>query len=215
VSLFRLDASIRTDGSHSREIADLVEKPWLEAHPDVPVVKRDLGRSPLPTDAWGNAVAAGSLPAEQRTPEQSAAAKLAAELVDELVDADAYVFALPLYNFGVSQHFKAWVDLVITDPRMAPGTDSVKGRPAVVVAVRGGGYGPGTPREGWDHSTGWVLRILSDVWGLDVKLIEADMTLSYVVPDLAQFQPVADEFRAKAEASAAIHGAALTAVRTT
>ncbi len=24
---------------------------------------------------------------------------------------------MPLYNFGVSQHFKAWVDLVVTDPR--------------------------------------------------------------------------------------------------
>jgi FMN-dependent NADH-azoreductase len=214
VSLFRLDASIRADGSHSREIADLVEKPWLDFHPDVPVVKRDLGRGPLPADAWANAVAAGTVPAEQRTPEQDAAAKLAAELVDELVDADAYVFALPLYNFGVSQHFKAWVDLVVTDSRMAPGTESIKGRPAVLVAVRGGGYGPGTPREGWDHGTGWVLRILSDVWGLDVQVVEADLTLSYVVPELAQFQPVADEFRAKAEIAAAKHGSTLAAART-
>jgi len=214
MSLFRLDASIRTDGSHSREIADLVEKPWLDAHPDVPVTKRDLGRTPLPAGAWPDAVAAGYVPAEQRTPEQAAAVELAAELADELVDADAYVFALPLYNFGVSQHFKAWVDLVITDPRFAAGAEPVlKGRPAVLVVVRGGGYAPGTPRDGWDHATGWVRRILAEVWDLDLKVIEADLTLSYVVPALAELQPVADEFRAKAEASAAEHGAVLAAAR--
>ena len=42
-------------------------------------------------------------------------AALAATLTDELVSADALLFAVPLYNFGVSQHFKTYVDLVITD----------------------------------------------------------------------------------------------------
>ena len=30
---------------------------------------------------------------------------------------DALRFAVPLYNFGVSQHFKTWVDMVITQAR--------------------------------------------------------------------------------------------------
>ena len=33
MSLFRLDASIRVEGSHSREIADIVEQEWRAAHP--------------------------------------------------------------------------------------------------------------------------------------------------------------------------------------
>ena len=33
MSLFRLDASIRVEGSHSREIADIVEQEWRTAHP--------------------------------------------------------------------------------------------------------------------------------------------------------------------------------------
>jgi hypothetical protein len=57
----------------------------------------------------------------------------------ELLAADALVFAVPLYNFGVSQHFKAYVDLVITDPRMAPGqTPPTAGKAAVLATVRGG-----------------------------------------------------------------------------
>ena len=33
MTLFRLDASIRTQGSASREIADIVEAEWLAVHP--------------------------------------------------------------------------------------------------------------------------------------------------------------------------------------
>ena len=32
MSLFRLDASIRVEGSHSRAIADIVEQEWRNAH---------------------------------------------------------------------------------------------------------------------------------------------------------------------------------------
>ena len=33
MSLYRLDASIRVEGSHSRAIADIVEQEWRNAHP--------------------------------------------------------------------------------------------------------------------------------------------------------------------------------------
>src|SRR6185437_1630430 len=109
------------------------------------------------------------------TDEQQAAVALAATLTDELIAADALLFAVPLYNFGVSQHFKAWVDMVITDPRMAAGTQPIlAGKPAVLVTVRGGNYRVGTPREGWDHATGWMRRILADVWHLDLKVVQAE-----------------------------------------
>ncbi len=59
MSLFRLDASIRTEGSVSREIADEVERAYLEAQPGAEVVRLDLGTAPLPADLWTTAVAAG------------------------------------------------------------------------------------------------------------------------------------------------------------
>ena len=39
MSLFRLDASIRVEGSHSRELADIVEQEWRSAHPNAPVLR--------------------------------------------------------------------------------------------------------------------------------------------------------------------------------
>ncbi len=207
--LFRLDASFRTEGSHSRAIADIVEQAWLEANPDEQVTRRHLGSDPVPATAWADAVTAGAVPEDQRTDGQRAAVSLAATLADELINADALLFAVPLFNFGVSQHFKTWVDLVITDPRLAPGQQPLGGKPAELVVVRGGNYSAGTPREGWDHSTPWIRRILEDVWGLNLAIVERDFTLVGVNPALDEFKDIAAALRAEAEELAAQHGAVL------
>ena len=212
MSLFRLDASIRVEGSHSRAIADIVEQEWRDAHPEQAVVRRHVGVDPIPATAWATAVFAGFTPEESRTEEQRTAQSLAATLTDELIAADALLFAVPLYNFGVSQHFKTWVDLVITDPRMAAGAQPVlAGKPAVLVTVRGGNYQAGTPREGWDHATGWMRRILADVWQLDLKVVETEFTLVGVNPALDQFKDLALELRQEAEEQARRHGRELDA----
>ncbi|WP_375484374.1 FMN-dependent NADH-azoreductase [uncultured Jatrophihabitans sp.] len=211
MTLYRLDASFRVDGSHSRAIADLVEGEWTSQLPDDRIVRRHVGTDPVPATYWGAAVTAGFLSPEDRSDEQRAAQALAAQLVDELVDADALLFAVPLYNFGVSQFFKAFVDLVITDPRMGPGTTLLQGKPAELVTVRGGNYGAGTPREGWDHATPWIRRILADVWGLDLTVTEADFTLVGVNPALDEFTELAAQLRTEAERTAREHGTALAA----
>ena len=212
MSLFRLDASIRVEGSHSRAIADIVEQEWRNAHPDEPVIRRHVGVGPIPATAWATAVFAGRTPEESRTHEQQAALALAAALTDELVAADALLFAVPLYNFGVSQHFKTWVDMVIADPRMAAGTQPIlAGKPAVLVTVHGGNYRPGTPREGWDHATGWMRRILADVWHLDLKVVAAEFTNVGINPVLDQFRDLAHQLRQEAEEQARRHGRELGA----
>ena len=212
MSLYRLDASIRVEGSHSRAIADIVEQEWRNARPGEPVIRRHVGVDPIPATTWATAVFAGRTPEESRTDEQQAALALAATLTDELIAADALLFAVPLYNFGVSQHFKTWVDMVITDPRMAAGAQPIlAGKPAVLVTVRGGNYRPGTPREGWDHATGWMRRILADVWHLDLKVVQAEFTLVGVNPALDQFKDLARQLRQEAEEQARRHGRELGA----
>lgn len=210
MTLFRLDASIRIDGSTSRALGDIVEREWRAGHPHAEVTRRHLGSDPIPSTSWSDAVAGSMTPADARTPEQQAAAALAATLTDELVGADALLFAVPLYNFGVSQHFKTYVDLVLTDPRMAPGQPSaIAGTPAVLVTVQGGNYAAGTPREGWDHATAWMRRILEDVWQLDVEVVTREFTLVGVNPAMDQFADIAAELRTLAETRAGDHGRSL------
>jgi FMN-dependent NADH-azoreductase len=210
MTLFRLDASIRTEGSASRVLGDIVEAEWSAVHADSTVTRRHVGAEPLPADTWALAVAASATPEPQRTPAQVAAVALASELTDELAAADALLFAVPLYNFGVSQHFKSYVDLVLTDPRMSPGAvPATVGKPAVLVTVQGGNYSAGTPREGWDHATAWMRRILEDVWQLDLDVVTREFTLVGVNPALDQFTDLADELRVRAEEDAARHGRTL------
>ena len=134
MALFRLDSSIRTEGSVSREVADAVEDAWVQHRPGDGVVRRDIGLAPLPSDAWPAAVGGAHVPEDERTPEQRSAVALAATLADELLDAQTILIAAPLYNFGVPAHLKAWIDLVITDPRFGPGNRPLAGRPVILVA---------------------------------------------------------------------------------
>lgn len=214
MTLFRLDASIRVEGSHSRAIADIVEQEWTAGHPDDRIIRRHVGTEPIPATAWATAAFAGYTPEDQQSREQREALSVAAELADELIAADALLFALPLYNFGVSQHFKTWVDTVMTDPRFSPAAAPVlAGRPAVLVTVQGGNYAAGTPREGWDHATGWMRRILADVWSLDLEVVETAFTLVGENPALDEFTNLAATLRSEAEQLARKHGQALGAAR--
>jgi FMN-dependent NADH-azoreductase len=209
MTLLRVDASIQGARSASSALADLAQAEFLTVRPDEPVLTRHLGTDPLPADAWATAINGAWTPEDQRTAAQVAALSLAASLAEELRSADAAVLALPLYNFGVSQHVKAWFDLALAgaphDERLLEGT------PVVLVTTRGGAYGPGTPREGWDHSTGYLRRVLADVWGADLTVVEREFTLVGVNPALEEFTEVATLMRKAAETEAVEAGRALAA----
>ena len=209
-TIFRLDASIRHDGSVTRAVADTLQETIAGELGDATVVNRDLGINPVEASLWPLAAFAGYTPEDQRTPEQAAATQQAAAFADEVVSADVLVFAVPLYNFGVSQHFKTWYDLVATDRRLTVGQSQVVGKPAFLVTARGGGYGAGTPREGWDHATGWMRRVLEDVWGLDLDVIETELTLAEVTPQMAELRDLAREQLAESHETARRSGRSVT-----
>ncbi|GII89031.1 FMN-dependent NADH-azoreductase [Sphaerisporangium siamense] len=205
--LFRLDASIQGERSVSRQVADTAEAAWRRATPAGQVIHRDLAKTPVPADAWALAVAANGTPEEQRTDAQRRALALAAELADEMAQADAYLLAVPLYNYGVSQHVKIWLDLLYTDPRFAPGTEPLlAGRPTALVVTRGGGYGEGTPRAGWDHATPWYRRMFGDLMRMDLHVSEVELTLAEVHESMAPLRPLAKESLRAGHESAERHG---------
>ncbi|GIE76867.1 FMN-dependent NADH-azoreductase [Actinoplanes philippinensis] len=205
MAILRVDASILGPNSASTELADLVEKELGGA----PIVRRHIGASPLPSDAWATAVQAAYVPADQRSDAHHSAVALAGELAGELRAADAAILALPFYNYGVSQHVKTWFDLA-----MAGGENGEKfldGKPVVVLTTRGGSYGPGAPRHGWDHNTDYLRRVVGDIWGADLTLIEREFTLVGVNPALDAFTETAAVMRKSAHEAAIEAGRALAA----
>lgn len=205
--LLRLDCSIRVEGSASRSLADVVQRDWQTALPRARFVHRDLGRHPLPP-VWPDALAGTtSAPRPDDAPVRTAseaATELATELVDELLGCDGYLLAVPMYNFGVPQQLKHWIDMVITDPRAADvSRPLLPGRPALLVVAKGGGYGPGSPRAGWDHATPYLRRILSDVWGLRLTVVEVELTAADSTPAMSHLRELARRRLSDARAEAA------------
>ncbi len=96
---------------------------------------------------------------------------------------------------------KSWVDHLI-----APGLSIdaathaglLGGRDMLVLASKGGGYQPGTPREGWDHAAPWLPHGLS-LTGLQPRFITVELTLADTNPQMAELKPLAAESLAAAE----------------
>jgi FMN-dependent NADH-azoreductase len=209
MSVLRVDATIQGDRSSSSALADRVLDEFVAVHPEVPVVRRHLGQDPLPAHAWAAAISGSHVPEGDRSATQREALATAQQVADELRLATGVVLALPLYNFGVSQHVKTWIDLALAGAPL--GTRLLEGTPTVLVTTRGGAYGPGTPREGWDHNTDYLRRILVDIWGADLTVVEREFTLVGVNPALDEFAEIAALMHKHAEEEAVRAGTALAA----
>jgi FMN-dependent NADH-azoreductase len=208
-TLLRVDASIRPDGSVSRALADSAEAAWKAEHPDGVVVRRDLGMHPLPATAWP-ALASAQVgqpdPAGADRMPLADAQALAAELQTELKSADALLLAVPLYNYGIAQHVKVWIDLLMLDPALVRGPSPTAGRPAILTLARGGGYSPGTPKHGWDHGTPYLERIFGDVFGMNLRIAAAELTLAPVTPGMEELIDASKASESDAFVAAEQHG---------
>lgn len=201
-TLLHVDSSLNGPGSVSRRFTAEAADAWRAANPGGTVVYRDLVADPVP-HFDPHASASRMVPPADRTPEQAQAWALAETLVGEVRDADAIIVGVPMYNWAPPTQLKAWVDHLL-----APGLsrDAVTqegllgGRQLTIISSRGGSYGPGTPRDGWNHVDGWLGHVFSSV-GLEAQIIEVEMTLADVVPDLAQFKNIAEQSRQRARAT--------------
>jgi FMN-dependent NADH-azoreductase len=208
-TLLRVDASVRVEGSVSRALADSAEAAWKAEHPDGVVVRRDLGRNPLPSTAWPALVGArlgGEPTSEAERAALTAATALFDELHAELSNADALLLAVPLYNYGIAQNLKAWIDLLMLDKSFVRGASPVAGRPAIFALARGGGYSPGTPKHGWDHATPYLERIFGDVFGMNIRTAAAELTLAPVTPGMEQLIDASKVSESEAHVTAEKHG---------
>jgi FMN-dependent NADH-azoreductase len=199
--LLHIDSSIQGDNSVSRGLTARAATAWRSANPAGTTRYRDLGRHPLPHLDADSGLARMVSP-DQRTPAQQASWELTVELVNEIKAADTVLLGLPLYNYGAPSAVKSWVDHLIApglaiDPETNEGL--LGGREFIVIATRGGGYGPGAPREGWDHASVWLPHGLS-LTGLEPRFIEAELTLAKSNPAMAGLIPMAEESLRAAEA---------------
>jgi FMN-dependent NADH-azoreductase len=201
-TLLHVDSSMRVEGSRSRALSGHFARNWQQAHPDGSVIYRDLAADPLPHFDL-HAFTANLVADEDRTAAQREARALTETLTGEVLAADEIVIGVPLYNFGAPSTLKAWIDRIVAPGvTVAPGAGGLAGgRSVTVTAARGGGYGSGTPREGWDHRDPWLARALSTIGIDDVRFIHAELTLSRESPLMSGLEDLEDQSFADALAA--------------
>lgn len=170
-TLLRIDASSRTEGSHSRSLADFAEARWKERNPNGKVIYRDLVKTAIP-HIHNDTIAGFYTPADTMTLALKEATALSDELIAELKSADQILISSPLYNLSVPSNLKAWIDQVtrvghtfgITEEGAYYGL--LKGKKAYLALVKGGSYA-GTPMEAYDFQGPYLRSILQHM-GIEV-----------------------------------------------
>jgi len=181
--LLHLDSSLRTAGSRSRLLSAHYADAWRAANPDGTVRYRDLAADPVPHLDEAGYSTHFVAPAE-RSEEQRAARALGEQLAGEVVAADTIVLGAGLYNFSVPSTLKAWLDRIVV-PGITVGEDGgglLGGKTLVLALAAGGGYGPGTPRHGWDHREPWLRHAFAFLGLTDVVVATAELTLARESP---------------------------------
>lgn len=190
--ILRIDSSIKTEGSISRQLTDQIIERLQAQHSDAEITTRDLGVAPVAA-ADSDWLVAVNTPTEHRSPEQAKIADLSDALIAELKDADLVVIGMPIYNFTMPAQLKSWLDQMARAGETFQYTETgpvglVEGTRAIVAYSSGG-----TPfGSEIDFASGYLKHMLgffgiSDVQFVasDKSAIDADASLEAANNDIA------------------------------
>ena len=190
-TILRIDASVRREGSVSRDLATRI----IDKLGEATVIHRDLASGlPLIDEAWVNA---NFTAPEERTGAQREKLSLSESLVAELQAADTIVIGLPIYNFGVPAGLKAWIDQVararLTFRYTANGPVGLLTGKRAIIAVASGGTEAGSDI---DFATGYIRHVLGFIGITDVTFVTADRLMVDADATLARAEAQLDALAA-------------------
>ncbi len=172
--LLRIDSSSRTEGSHSRKLADFIENHWKSKQPDGQVLYRDLASYQIP-HIQNDTILGFYTPEQKHNEVLKKALLISNELINELENANEILISSPLYNLNVPSNLKAYFDHVVRIGKTF-GVDEkgnyfgmLKEKIAYLALAKGGSY-KGTPMEKYDFQEPYLKAILHHI-GIDVKNI--------------------------------------------
>ena len=171
-------SSPRQERSVSRKLTNDFVQQWLKQHPEAKVVTRDVALQPVPpvTEAW---IIGAFAPPDALTPDAKAAIDISNELVDELLSADRYVFAVPMYNFNIPSTFKAYIDQIVRVGRtFSVGANGYQGllkdKKALFVTSSGGSFPAGSPYAAYNFQEPYLRAVAAFLGISDVQFVVAD-----------------------------------------
>lgn len=174
MNILQVNASARSEGSISTQLANDIVSRLLDAHPEATHTLRDLARHPLPVideSALGALFTAES----ERSDAQAALVAQHDAAIAEIQAADVVVIGAPMYNFGVTVQLKSWIDAIararVTFRYTENGPEGLLKGKKVYVALSRGGLFKGSPN---DTQVPYLRAVLGFLGLTDVEFIYAE-----------------------------------------
>lgn len=179
-----IQASPRADRSYSRAVADTFISAYAKAHPEDSVEVLDLFGADLPPfDGLAVQAKYRIFHGEQPSDEEKTAWKTVEAVIEKFKSADKYVFAIPMWNFGIPYRLKQYLDIIIQPGytfSFSPESGYnglLEGKTALTIYARGGVYSEGEGAA-LDFQKKYIDLVLGFVGINDVRSIVIEPTLA-------------------------------------
>ncbi len=180
-----IQASPRKDRSKSIQVADAFIDTYMELHPNDEIIVLNLYDKILPPfDGFVIKAKYNILHGQPHTDEDKNAWKEVEDIIAEFKSADKYVFAVPMWNFGIPYRLKQYIDIIVqpaytfqTDP-VSGYVGLVTGKPAALIYARGGDYSNPEKQQILDYQRKYMETILGFIGFTDFRSIYVQPTLS-------------------------------------
>lgn len=176
-NVLKIISSPRGKASFSNKLADAIIEKIKAVHPVADVTTLDLNSNPYP-HLEAAQLNAFFTPVDQRSTEHQQAAFASDSAVEELMNADAIVIAVPMYNFSVPSVLKAWIDHIsrqgVTFRYSEKGQEGlVKGKKVYIALASGGIYSEGFMKD-HDFAEPYLKAVLSFLGMNDITTIRVE-----------------------------------------
>jgi len=181
--LLYIQASPRSERSHSIAVANAFVEAYTKAHPQDRIVTMNLFQEPIPTfDGLAVQAKYDIMHGRAKDPASAKVWSQVEKTIQQFTAADKYVLAVPMWNFGVPYRLKQYLDVIVqpgyTFTVSAAGYQGlVKGKPALVVYARGGQYSQGSGGEAYDLQSKYMDLILRFIGFEKIQGITVEPTL--------------------------------------
>ncbi|MGO2769052.1 FMN-dependent NADH-azoreductase [Pseudomonas taetrolens] len=165
-----INASPHGQTSHANQLALEAVASLRQRYPQLELVERDLGASPLPPLGRGYAHALTRV-----TPFDAPEFELSEALIGELERSDILLIATPMHNFTLPAALKLWVDYVLRIHRTFSSSAAgkvglLRDRPVYVV-VGSGGVHQGEQARQPDFLTPYLRQVLNTLGLFNLQFI--------------------------------------------
>ncbi|RMF93787.1 MAG: FMN-dependent NADH-azoreductase [Candidatus Schekmanbacteria bacterium] len=155
--LLYLQSSPRLERSYSIAVADAFVEEYRRVNPQDEIAVENVFAMNLPTfDSIEVNAKYTIMHGLKHSADEERAWKRVEEVITEFKSADKYVFAVPMWNFGIPYRLKQFFDIIIQPGytfSYSPETGYkglLEGKKLFIVYARGGKYPEGSEREAFD-----------------------------------------------------------------